>query len=86
VESSVVSFIVSVQLLVDICDVGHKIDGIPGDNESGLAREGLLSSLVDLVRSDIVDLIAVLMEGDVFESGVVLGDLLESVLRLFGVL
>jgi hypothetical protein len=67
-------------LLVDICDVWHKIDGIPSNNESGLARESFLSSFVDLIRGDIVDLIAVLVEGDVFESGVVLSDLLESVL------
>ena len=51
-DKSVISFIVSVQLLVDISDVWHKIDGITSDDQGGLAGEGLLSCFVDLVRGD----------------------------------
>jgi hypothetical protein len=74
------SFIVSVQLLVDISDVGNKIDGISSDNECRFSRECSLSSSIDLAGGDIIDLIAVLVEGQVFECGVVLGHFLESVL------
>ena len=63
---------------LDLSDSGHEVDGSSGNNHSGLAREGSGGGSVDLLGGDGVDLVAVLVEGEVAEGLEVAGNLFES--------
>jgi len=63
---------------VDLSDGGHEVDSSSSDEHSGLASEGSGSSGVDLVGGDGINVLTVLVEGEVTESLEVAGNLLES--------
>ena len=68
------------ELSLYVCDGGYEVDGASSDEESGLGGEGSCSSSSDICSSDFIDLLCILVEGEVSVGEEVLCDLLESVL------
>jgi len=79
----VIIVISSVKHSRDVSDAGNQVDGSSRDNHSGFTSKALSGSSVDLLTSDIVDFLGVLLEGEVAEGLEVSSDLFESVSRVF---
>jgi len=77
------SLLSSVKHSRDIGDARDKVDGTSRDNHGRFASKGLGSSLVDLVRGDVVDLLGVLLEGEVSEGLEVSSDFFKTISRVF---
>ena len=68
----------SVKLSGDFGDAGDQVDGTAGYEHSWLTLEHLGGGLVDSLRSDGIDAVTVLGEGEVTEGHEVASDLLEA--------
>jgi hypothetical protein len=68
------------KLSLNVSNSGNEVDGTTSDEHGGFSRENARSNAVNLVRGNSVDLVAILVEGEVTEGHVVSGDLLKSVL------
>ena len=79
----VIIVISSVKHSRDVSDAGNQVDGSSRDNHSGFTGKALGGSSVDLLTSDVVDFLGVLLEGEVAEGLEVSSDLFESVSRVF---
>lgn len=77
------SLLSSVKHSRDISDAGNEVDSSSRDNHGRFASKGLGSSPVDLVGGDVVDLIGVLLEGEVSEGLEVSSDFFKTVSRVF---
>jgi len=67
-------------LSLHICDCGNKVDGTSSNNKSWLGGKSSGGSSFDVLRSDLVDLISILVEGKVSIGEEVLGNFLKSIL------
>ena len=71
------------ELSLNVSDGWDEVDGTTGHKHGWLASKDKSGSAVDLLRGNLVDLLAVLVEGEITEGHVVTGNLLKSVLLSF---
>lgn len=77
------SLLSSVKHSRDISDAGHEVDGTSRDDHGRFASKSLGSSTVDLFRGDVVDLLGVLLEGEVAEGLEVSSNFFKTVSGVF---
>lgn len=68
---------------MNFSDGWNKVNSTTGDNHGWLGREESLSSSLNIIRGNSVDLVNVLVEGEVSVSKEVLGDFFKSILLSF---
>lgn len=73
----------SVELPSNVGDAWDEVDRTSSYKQGWLSREDSTSCLVNLVRSDLVDFITILMEGEVSKCLEVTCDLLKALLLVF---